>query len=422
MVTAIIMPAILGIVALGVECSSWMLASVQLQGLADVSALSAATVFYKTADAHLAVNAGADLAEINGVKGAGGRVWNAATKSLSDGTVSVALVSGVRHSSDNAMKVTIVRQIPLVIAKLFTALGSVSISATATAEIVLNNPSTPQPCVLALGNGVVSSVALSVSGSSSITANGCSLRSDGSVSVAGSASITSPDTYAAGTITISSSGQINGAQFAGAGSIVDPYASNTSVQNAFSQLSPGSGTAITLGNNKSLTINPGVYSSISVSGNAVLTMMPGLYIINGDVSVGGTGDVIDGTIQGYSGVTIISSGSLSLSGNTKFAMTAPDTQPYGNAIPGILFASNGTTANGKSISISGNGTLAGVVYAPHEVISISGSATADSSNCLEYIGQTVSLSGHGSMGGACSSMGAASFSGLPSGFSVVLVQ
>ena len=398
--SSLLMPMFMGAAGLGVEASNWSVLQVELQRKADVAAIGAGLGYAASSNAHTAAGIGADVAEMNGMT-AGTRTWSATTKTLTDGVVTIQQVSGVRNSSDIAFQVTLGQSVSPVIAKLFLASSSYTLPATATVELV---PTTStQPCLVALGTA---STAISISGATTITAAGCSARSNGGVGLSGSSSITAAAVYAGGTITTSGTAAVHATKYTNDGTIPDPYASSTVVQSAIAQLKAGSGTAYSSPTYGTAAVSPGTYSSITTQGSASVTLSPGLYIVNGNVNFGA------GSTVAASGVTIVSSGTLSISGSVPVTWTAPTTTST-SGIPGIAYV---TTSTG-SVSLGGSGSLSitGVVYAPNAPMTISGAASYGTTSCLEVVVNTLTLTGSGAFSSSgCSSLGALSFGSINS--------
>jgi hypothetical protein len=301
------------------------------------------------------------------------------------------------------------RPLALVFAKLFVAGTSATISAASVAEAIPT--SSAQPCILSLGT---TSPAVSVSGTSTIAATGCSVRSNGGVTVTGTSSITAASVYAGSTITTTGGATVLAPKHQNSGEIPDPYANDAAVQGALGQLSSCSScTSVSLSGQTSRTIGPGTYSSISLSGNSSLTMSPGLYVVDGDISVS------SGSWITANGVTIVTSGSVSLTGSAVTTISAPAAGATGGAVPGMAIA--GPSA--KSVSMTGTSNLVvnGAVYFPHAALSFSGTWGNAASPCLELIAQTVTVTGTADLAsGGCSSYGARSFGSLNTSVAVLV--
>ncbi len=400
LMTAVMLPVMIMTLAMGIEITYWSVVKLELQRVADVAAWAGAAQYVGTASGSSATGAAADVAEINGIQSATARTWNAATKTTTDNMITAQMVSGPRNAADVAVKVTVQRNISKSFSRIFPSLEpSVTVSAFAVAEIT---PVGAQPCILALAGyetGITTEIDITVGGNASLTASGCSMRSNGGIRTNGGATITASGVYAGGTI--SGSGICCGL-YPNAGQSSDPYANNAAVQGALAQLSPGSGTAVSVGNKATRTISPGTSAGWDVKGT--LTLNPGLYLVNGDISTGAQG-LITGT-----GVTIVTSGALNASGGAGMNLTAATTSTTSNAIPGVLFAGKSSAA----MAFVGNSTFAvtGLLYFPNASLKFAGTSDSGGSGCTEVIAGTVTLVGTSNVSANCSNYGLQSFSPL----------
>ena len=416
---ALTVPTLLMALGLGIEVASWSVVQVDLQRIADAAALAGSMNYTQTNSGQLATNAAANLAEVNGIAGASSRTWNSGTQTLSDNNITAALVSGIKFTSDVSIKVIVTKSIPLMFANVFSSLGSITVTGTAWSELITtpsSASSSAQPCFGALQTPAQGGTGISMSGYTALSDPNCSLLSNGNISLSGSGNLNTDGIYAAGSISIPFWVPVTGSKNSSNGTISDPYQSDAALQTALGQLSntTGSGDACpSCTANFTGSISPGTYSSFTTTGYSNVTMNPGLYVIDGPISFSGN-TTITGT-----GVTIVSSGSVTVGGSFTGNLTAPGTSPTGGAVPGILMA-----GTGSSVSFSGGFSFpyTGVLYFPNASVSLSGSTTLGSSGCSELIGGSLTLSGSASFSGNCSSYGAPSYGSLPATTSVSLVQ
>lgn len=206
--------------------------------------------------------------------------------------------------------------------------------------------------------------------------------------------------YATGSIT---GNEIGGPLYPRSTAIADPFAHFAPVQNAFARLSPGAGSAVNNGSNTTLVLSPGTYSSWSISGTVTLT--PGIYYVNGTINVGSQAQ-ISGT-----GVTIIASGPLSVTGQGQITLSAAAFDATSGAIPGVAFADNSTSPS--SMAGGSAATVTGAVYYPNGDLSFAGGSSLGK-NCLEVVAKSISLTGNSSMSSAgCSGYGSPAFGSMP---------
>jgi Flp pilus assembly protein TadG len=440
---ALLLPVLLGTTALGLEVGSWSVTKISLQRRADLAAEAAALRYLAGDSAQTAASVGADVAALNGAA-ASGRVWTAGSSLLTASDVSVQFVPGLRNTADPAAKVVVSAALPLTIGRILSTSTSVTVSATAYAEVLAVPGTGGQPCVVALNpNGA----GVTVTGGSAVTTPGCTVVSNAAASVTNGSQVTSTGLYAnttsvvgnsivttsaavyTGSASVTNGGEItNGSQtvtpynvtgwnqgaplYTGNFSpISDPYASNPAIANAFKSLKPGSGTAFT-GTWQASTLQPGVYSSIT-SGSGPITLNPGLYIVNGNVSIG-NGAVVTGN-----GVTIITSGTVSFGGGSTVTLSAPTANTTTGAIPGVVIA--GTSTATDTLSNGMKPALTGVIYYPNGTLAIAGGVNVANS-CLEMLAGAISISNGASFGPGCTNYGAPSFTSTPGTNLVALVQ
>jgi hypothetical protein len=385
-------PVFIGVLALGVEVASWEAATVSVQRAASLSAVAGAINFNSTGDLQKASMAAAQVAQLNGAAGAAAPTWNATTKTLTSNKISVSAVSGFQNSSDTALRVTIAQDRPVGMAGYLTFLTQVTIPGTATAELNTKNDG----CVLALQTGTTG---VTMTGTSSLNSPNCAVISDGSMSFNGNTGVTASAFIASGSIT--GGGNLVGTQITNAPNTSDPYATNSSVQNAIAGLVPGDGSSVHTKNGDNITIDPGTYSDFLLSGGT-LNLNPGRYVVNGNITLNGSSALIG------SGVTIVVSGSISVGGSATMTLSAAGASATNGAIPAMLFI--GTSSSSLTIGGTVGSTFTGVLYFPNASISFSGTPTptaSGSDGCLELIGATVSFNGTVQASSNCQSLGAA---------------
>ncbi len=416
---AALMGGMLTAVALGVEASGWEGQTVALQRTADTAAMAGAQVYINTSNAHTAATAAGRLAQLNGIARGTTLTWNAGTSTLSGGPLTVQVKTGVDNANDTALVVSVTKTSPIVFGGLLGA-TQVTTSASGSSEAVVGYTSSGgswssgygggQPCLLALGT---SGTTVTLTGSSTIVAPNCTVRSDGSLAITGTSSIDANSIYVGGTISAGVSTSITGTQYTSAGITADPYANYPAMKTLLAQLSAGAGTAVSVAGSATQAITPGTYSSISVSHSGTLTLSPGLYVVNGNVSVVGNG------IMSGSGVTIVMSGTFTDSNSATINLTAPSAGATGGVVPGVVLAGNTSGATMFTGDVAP--TLIGVTYFPNSAMSLAGSSSA-SPSCSEFIVYSATITGASSLSGACSSMGALSYSSWPWSYKPGLVN
>jgi len=417
LIAAIAAPVLLISAAMGVEVSHWATSTLDLQRSADTAALAGGAALARNDTPEQAANAAADVAELSGIAG-GTRSWSQANLVLTDNLITVTITNGVHNSADPAVLVAVQGSVPLVFSRLISTATEITLGARAMAELG------PQPCILTLGgsgNGV------RASGNVTMAMPGCAVYSDSSISMTGSVTINAAALYASGTVgigsNVSGTGTDPAVQYSGVAPLSDPYASDSAVQSALAKAScaPTQLPAVS-GNTVTLTPNT-CYGSIAISGSQTLVFDgAGLYTINGSLTA--TGNSSQNTSIDGAGITIVSTGALSISGNFNngaVTLTAPTVATAQNgAIPGILFASDTSVAS----SVVGNAPIpfTGLVYTPNAALSFSGTPTSTSGGCDKVIARSVSMVGNAVLASACSNYNLNSFGILPNNSLVQLVE
>ena len=380
LVTALLLPVLLGAVGLGVEASAWTYQTIQLQRAADISALAAAKLLNNGVTTYVAATAALNVAELNGISSAT-RSWNAGSNKLSDAYASVQLVSGIRSSSDQAFKVTVNRNVSPVIAALFLSSSSVTLTASAWAEVVQVNTNTPQPCVFGLAKETSPGTVLGVNlnGGSGLNTGGCAIRANADVQVVGGSTMTTAAIYSGGTISVG-----GGTKVQATGGAATNFFANNDIDIGYSFGGGSNGSGILTGNayaagninangsstitgvadaGGSITVNS---STIAGAASAVgnLTMNSGL--ISAAATAGGNitlnAGTIDGTVAG-SGTLAVNNGA-SIVGATSAGAVTVNVGAITGAVntSGAMAINNGSTVNGNvdaaSIAIS-NGYIKG---------------------------------------------------------------
>lgn len=437
LVAALAAPVLLAAIALGVEVAHWSAVQLDTQRVADLAALAGAQSAASGASVQEAANAAANVAELNGATGADTRSWNAATRVLTDNTVTVGAVSGLRKSTDAAFKVVVTQSVPLVLAGLISTASAETLMATATAEAMSNQSwGGAQPCVAALKTAAQGGAGITYSGWTTMKAIGCAIRSNAGLTETGSGAWNTQGIYAAGAISIPF--WVSNTNNAGAtltptpndGTIPDPYASNTPLQTALANADSLPGSSIACSNQHcglaegapngtyngsycsgqgtgtvSCTLQPGNYGSFNVSsgGPYYFTLEPGMYNFNGNINL------TNYTVTTGSAVTIVTSGTFTGANTFDFTLTAPTAAQAADTggFAGIALAGNTT----DTISVSGDPqvSITGVLYFPNATFSGAGSTTAASSSCFELIAGSISLTGASGYSGTCPQLGATSF-------------
>jgi hypothetical protein len=163
---AFVLVGTIGVSALALEYGHGLLQKTENQRAADLAAYGGALVYGSTSSSSDATSAANNIAALNGLSG--------------DATPSV--VSSPTGDGNNAVKVTVTSNVPLLLARVLTTSTTLPVSATTYAEIKSDAPG----CVIALsgsGSGVT------MDGGTSVTAANCAVASNQSVHLSGGAAL-----------------------------------------------------------------------------------------------------------------------------------------------------------------------------------------------------------------------------------------
>lgn len=461
LIAALAAPALLLSVAMGIEVAHWSVVQTETQRVADISALAGGAAYIAAVNAgtgseqsspqQQAATAAANVAELNGAAGTANRSWDASSATLSDNEITVRITSGVRNSADPAVQVSVRQVVPLGFAHLFDAAATTTLGATATSEILsVQQWNGPQPCVAALKSAAQGGAGITYTGWTTVTAIGCSIRSNANITETGSGNWNTEGLFAAGSVSIPnwvSDTDNNGNPVIpqqNAGTIPDPYASNTAMQNSFTAAAKSTGPSIACSNQNcglaagtpngsfngsycagqgtgsvTCTLEPGSYGSFQVTSGGPYTfnLQPGLYYFNGNVNL------TNYTTTNASAVTIITTGTFTGANTFNFNLSAPTPAQAADTggIAGIAMA--GTTSGSLSVSGEVQMQITGVMYFPNATFTGQGSTTAGSSSCFELLAGSVSLQGNSGYSGTCPSLNTTPFgSTYQASSSVALVR
>ena len=388
--TAIMMPVMLGMVALATEVATWENHRLVLQRVADLSALTAAKLLNAGNTIQAAETAAINLAEINGIPAAT-RSWSPGTNTTSNSYVTIALVSGVRSSSDQAFKVTITRPVTPILAAMLIGTTALHPTAAAWAELVQSTAGVAQPCVLALAKEATPGTVLGVNinGGSNFNTSGCVVRSNSDIQVKGGTTMSTAGLYSGGNVYVGGGTKVQGAS----GVATNVYTNNdTNIGYDFGGGSDGgatlTGNAYAAGNinvngsstisstaqaGGAITLNSGdIGGTIGGLASAVgnITMNSGA--IKGTTTSGGSVTLNGGTVTGpisVAGTLTVNSGA-SISGATNVGALTLNVGSITGAVQnaGATSINNGSTINGNltaaSITIS-NGYINGNTVSVH---------------------------------------------------------
>jgi Flp pilus assembly protein TadG len=386
---AAVLPAMLGMVGLGVEAGEWYLDKRVLQTQADAAALAGAWEKAFNRTSQITPSATHEAVRNGFSNGAGSTI-----------AVHNPPTSGAYAGDQKAVEVLLTQAYDPMFSALFRN-SDVTIAARATADLI----SSGQACILGL-NGV-SADTVGNSGNINLQAPNCTIaansNSNCALDITGSAvvNVQSIWTYGgyckSGTSTVTYSDAPKEHMWP----LTDPYAGTP-----YTAPNGCNNNNLHINSNGSVNLSPGTYcGGIQVDSNPIVDLAPGTYYMKGgDFTVNGGTVRCSSCTPGGAGVTIIFTtpsngntnqiGTLTISGNAAVTLNAPSSGTY----KGILFYQDPRAPvlqNGESATINGgSGTvLNGAFYFPNNVVSWSGN-TSLASQCTMIVANKVTFSGN----------------------------
>ena len=407
---ALVLPALVGFVGLGVETGFWYVEKRDLQTQADAGSLGGVWELAWAREAEVTPSA-TNEAVRNGFPN------DAAFTTI---TVNNPPTSGAEAGNNAAVEVIVTQDFDPMFAGIF--LGSdVTIAARAVSTLIASG----QACVLAL-NGTIGDAAEN-NGNTTINAPDCTIaansKADDAISFDGSADITFESAWTSGGIegwpdgtadvTLTEGGKEN------MWPIQDPYADlsdtapsgcdpNINLSNGTTQVATPHGTSpneyrrvcndIHVTNGKDVNFEPGIYwmkgSSLTIEGGTVTCTA---------CTPGGQGVTFIFTTGTNGNVNQI--GTVTINGNASVTLNAPKEGTYA----GVLFFQDHDTPNASNKTANINGgagtTLNGAIYFPNNEVQWAGNSSL-AATCTLIIADTVTFTGDAGLSVAdCASQG-----------------
>jgi Flp pilus assembly protein TadG len=347
---AVLLPVIVGTMALALDGGVMYLQRRQAQSTADAAALAGAYTMYNSSNFTLAQSAAVAIGSQNGF------------------TITNAHVTQPKSTQ---IAVTVTASPPRFFSGLWGT-GNLSITASATAQTNSSSSgTTPYSTSSVILLDSSASGSLSLAGSAKITAAaGIQVNSNSSTAVnANNAGTTAAPLNIVGGYTTSSGGSLTGTISTGVSSVGDPLSSITTPTNPGSSTNQNSHMSAYPGYG-SYTMNPGQYtSSVSLGNGGTFTMNPGLYYFQGGAGL----TVANGATLSGTGVTIYmeSGGTISFQGGTTTTLSAPSSSSNG-AIQGVVYMQARTSTTAPSFANGTNVNLTGTFYAAAAPLSFAG--------------------------------------------------
>jgi Putative Flp pilus-assembly TadE/G-like len=389
--TALLIPLIVGGAAFGVETAYWYREDLELQQAVD-KAVYAAALERRAGSSSSKVNSAAStIASLNGLSGA---------------VTANTPTAGPYAGNPKAVEINISRPLP----RFFSSLFNKTPVVIQARSIALLTPA-GNACVLALDQ--MEDEAIKITGNTNLTLAGCSIMSNSahamSLQVTGNARVSTDCLIAVGGAdvkagsttylnpTCSASGPIEYASPANdpfAGLPYPPQGPNRTVP-------PGNG-------NK--TLLPGTYNGGMDLNGGTVTFSPGVYYIKGgEVKLNG-----NMTVNG-AGVTFFlePDANFSINGNTTINLSAPTTGTYKGI---LIFAHRDFNSE---IKFNGNAvtSMTGAIYAKNGDANFNGNM--GNNMCTQVVAGTVQWNGNIGIKSNCTAEG---MSGIPTSELIALVE
>jgi Flp pilus assembly protein TadG len=421
---ALSIPGLIGMVGLAAEVGNWYVVRRQAQTAADMAAYAAAVVGNAaagdaTAKAAAARAAALGVALANGFDGA---------RSDTVITVNSPPTTGTMAANTNAVEVVVSRTAG---STLLKAASQASTGAEPANSLFTRTISARGVAEFRQGSAycAYAKIKVVVSGSSNADFGDCAVHSNGTATDA--LTLTGNSSVKAQSMT--TSGGCSGTNCNVSTAKITTYVAQ--VQNPFSDLDSigapnaapvhtGQASRIYEGPTTSskwtgTTFRPGVYrgagnwasstgsntlSTYRLVGNSALNLTSGTYYLhNANLVIEGNSTVnCDGCTFVFTGDTPSQVGTLSITGNSSMALTAPSKGSGDSGLGGMLFVRAGGTAgtgDQAGVQISGNSTFnaAGGLYFGASYVKWRGNSSTDTNPCNGMVGGTLDYSGNSSV-------------------------
>ena len=395
-IAAVLIPVIVGGLGLWVETGYWDHMQRKVQHAADMAA-QAAAVRLRAGDSKAQVTAVATrVARASGLLAAGAV------------TVNIPPLSGPRKGAADAVEVILNETHPRYFTAVFQG-GRVGLAGRAVS--VIEGGSTA--CMLALSPTATSGIL--VSGSTSVTMQGCDLAANTSSATAydmgnSGAALSAGCIYTVGGARTNANLHLTGcaAPRTQSPAARDPYRAvpEPEVRGTCSNGKVGKPNVTEVLNPTALHPNGMKFmrfcNGLDLKGS--VEMKPGLYIVEGDLTING-GDASSANAAAIfgSGVTVfMAPGSkLRLNGNVTINLSAPATGPTSGI---LFFGSRSGLTDSHVINGSSGSVLQGAIYAPVSDIQYSGNS-AGANGCTQVIGSTITMTGNSTLKADCGAAG-----------------
>lgn len=342
-ISALVMPVLIGMAALVTEYGSALVQQAQNQRVADLSAYAGALAYNTTKSTDQMTAAAVNVAVLNGAPAA---------------SVTASLIASPKTTGVNAVTVSISTQQNLLLARVLQNRQQLQITSNSVVEVGAQ-PQTPG-CVLAL-DGTQTGVTLS--GGTTITAQKCTVSSNNTVTVPCGTTIAAVGVnYNSTTAPSQPCGGITGPNGTAAviakKSTADPFAGNTAVTTAVARIASVTALSATTpptapaGNNIDFGYSPSSTQNQATALGCTASVSGSTWTLNcGTTTTVNIGAL---TIQGGINLNFATMGAATTTYNFASNVTTSGTTNFG---PGIYNFAKGLTTGGGSTTTFGAGTF-----------------------------------------------------------------
>jgi Flp pilus assembly protein TadG len=378
-----------GLVGLATEGGAWYLEKRHGQNAADAAAIAGVVALANNQGTAAATTSANDAAALTGDTNG----LSIATGTFSNGSFTASATQAT------AVKAVVTATPTPLFSALF--LKSVTIGETAVAALAATGP----VCMLAGAGG------LSFGGSTSVTAQGCTIASNktGSQSIVGAST-----SHVSATQSLVAAGGCSGCTGLTTPPLTyQPPTPNPPGLTAIEALTLPTTTGTKCNNNSTSPVayvpsdpTPTINcQGFTMSGNPTVNLTPGTYIFyNSSISLNnGILECSTCTGVGNSGVTIIMTGSsgsnvgtIDIKGNVTVNLVAPAVNSYNSAFNGVLFYTDYRAPIGNTVKLTGDSssTYGGAMYFPTSNVTFIGNSGGSVPSCSEIVSYSMNFTGN----------------------------
>lgn len=375
-ISALLLPVLLGMAGLGTETAWWYSRQRELQGAADIAAFGGALVRRGGGSASDATTSATADAITNG--------WNQPIGTI---VVSSPPTTG-GYQNVQAVRVVLTENLSPLVSGIVFGNTTIPIRASSTATMRTGDPA----CILGLNTAASSTVKFWGNGSTSLF--NCVVASNSTSTtgfqLGGSADLTAPCAYSSGGSSTDSGLMLTNcpAVVENHPATLDPYA-DVGV--------PPIGSC-TSGASLPNSLSPGCRNGMDF-GNGSTQLDPGIYVVNGGSLKMNANSVVNGTgVMFY----LTNGATLDINGGATLNLSAATSGEWG----GLLFFGSRTLPTGVVQKVNGDSTsnLTGAIYFPTQKVEFLGNFSGNSA-CLQIVADQVEYTGSATFQHVCAGTG-----------------